>query len=141
VCAIRAPGRSLADYGEAGVSHPDNMKGVYSRRSMIEAALALGGIIGLGGLATVRAIAAEARTGTTLRFFIASEAEAVEALVAQIIPTDDTPGAREMGVARFLDHALAGLLSPLAAAFRVGLADLETSCRAVHPGSAGFASL
>jgi hypothetical protein len=38
-----------------------------------------------------------------------------------ITPTDDTPGARVMGVVRFIDQAPAGFLSPLAPVFK-GLA-------------------
>ena len=112
-----------------------------SRRELLESAIALLGVAALGGLASTRAVARDAQGSTTLRFFTASEAAAVDALVAQIIPADDTPGAREMGVARFIDHALAGFMAPLAAAFRSGLADFETACRARHPGSEGFASL
>jgi gluconate 2-dehydrogenase gamma chain len=112
-----------------------------SRRAMIEGVLGLVGVAALCDLATVRATAAEARGSTTLRFFSANEAITVDALVAQIIPTDETPGAREMGVARFIDQALAGFLSPLAATFRTGLTDFETNCRAHHAGSQGFATL
>jgi gluconate 2-dehydrogenase gamma chain len=113
----------------------------YSRRELIESAIALLGVTALGGFASTRATAAEARNSATLRFFSASEGRAVDAIVAQIIPTDDTPGAREMGVARFIDHALAGFMAPLAAAFRNGLADFEVGCRAHHAGCDGFASL
>jgi hypothetical protein len=118
----------------------DDLNALYSRRAMIEAVLGLYGVAALCDLATTRATAAEARSSTTRRFFGADEAATIDALVAQIIPTDETPGAREMGVVRFIDHALAGFLSPLAAAFRTGLADFETNCRA-HAGSDGFAAL
>ena len=113
----------------------------YSRRTMIETAISMLGIVALGGMPKARATAAAARFGTTLRFFNDAEAAAVDALVAQIIPTDDTPGAREMGVAQFIDHALAGFLAPLAASLRSGLTDFEASCRAQHAGCDGFATL
>lgn len=111
---------------------------------MLESAISMLGVVALGGIAEVRATAAAAaaaREDTTLRFFSAAEAATIDALVARIIPTDDTPGAREMGVARFIDHALAGFLGPLAAGLRTGLADFESSCRARHAGSDGFAAL
>ena len=112
-----------------------------SRRAMIEAALAMLGVVALGSIREARATATAARAGTTPRYFTVAEATAVDALVAQIIPTDDTPGAREMGVAQFIDQALAGFLAPLASGFRTGLAEFETSCRAHHEGCDGFAAL
>lgn len=42
-----------------------------------------------------------------LQFFTKGQAAEVEAMAAQIIPADDTPGAREAGVIRFIDRALA----------------------------------
>ena len=38
-----------------------------------------------------------------LKFFSPEQAKEVEAMAAQIIPADDTPGAREAGVIRFID--------------------------------------
>ena len=122
------------------MNDPKDLNALYSRRAMIEGVLGLVGVAALCDLATTHATAAEARSSTTLRFFSADEAATIDALVAQIIPTDETPGAREMGVVRFIDHALAGFLSPLGAAFRTGLTDLEANCRAHHAGS-GFAAL
>lgn len=111
------------------------------RRELIESALALLGVAALGSLAPVRALAQQASTGNTWRFFSSAEAALIEALAAQIIPSDDTPGAREMGVARFIDHALADFMAPLAEGVRTGLAQFELECRAQHPGAAGFAAL
>ncbi|ARP97026.1 gluconate 2-dehydrogenase subunit 3 family protein [Bordetella genomosp. 13] len=56
------------------------------------------------------------RTGTvatpanrTLKFFNKQEAEAIDAIVARLIPADDLgPGAKEAGVTTFLDEQLAG---------------------------------
>lgn len=119
----------------------DDLNARYSRRTMIEALLGLVGSAALCDLPTARATAADARSSTTQRFFSANEAITIDALVAQIIPTDETPGAREMGVVRFIDYALAGFLAPLAATFRAGLTDFETNCRVQHAGSDGFATL
>jgi gluconate 2-dehydrogenase gamma chain len=60
-------------------------------------------------------------------FTCLSEDEAVEleAIAAQIIPTDDTPGASEAGVIYFIDEALAGFLSSQAPLIRRGLEDLQ----------------
>lgn len=56
-------------------------------------------------------------------FFTVSDAADVEAVAAQIVPTDDTPGAREAGVIHFIDRALATFLSQLASDYRAQLAD------------------
>jgi gluconate 2-dehydrogenase gamma chain len=48
--------------------------------------------------------AADAKAG--FRFFTAAEAADVVAFGAQIIPTDDTPGATEAHAVYFMDHAL-----------------------------------
>jgi gluconate 2-dehydrogenase gamma chain len=41
-----------------------------------------------------------------LEFFTPAQAVDIEAIAEQIIPADDTPGAREAGVIRFIDRAL-----------------------------------
>ena len=123
------------------MNNPKDLNALYSRRAMLEGVLGLVGVAALCDLPMTRAAAAEARSSTTLRFFSAAEAATIDALVAQIIPTDETPGAREMGVVHFIDCALAGFLSSLSTAFRTGLTDFETNCRAHHAGSDGFATL
>ena len=118
----------------------DDIEARYSRRALLEAGLGIAAAIALSRSLSVHAAAAEAQRSTEWRFFSPSEARTVDAIVAQIIPTDETPGAREMGVARFIDQGLAGFLEPLAAAFRAGLQDFETQYRAHHPAGQ-FASL
>jgi gluconate 2-dehydrogenase gamma chain len=98
-------------------------------------------MVALCGLATTQAAAIAARSNPRLRYFTVGEAATIDALAAQIIPTGDTPGAREMGVVRFIDQALAGFLSPLAPMFRMRLADFEANCRAAHAGRTEFAAL
>jgi gluconate 2-dehydrogenase gamma chain len=113
----------------------------YSRRALLEAGLGIAAALTLSRTAAAQAVAADADRSTEWRFFSASEARTVDAIVAQIIPTDETPGAREMGVARFIDHGLAGFLAPLAAAFRAGLAGFEAQYRAHNPHNPEFATL
>ena len=43
----------------------------------------------------------------TLQFFTPEQAAEVDAFASRIIPTDDTPGAREAGVVYFIDRSLA----------------------------------
>src|SRR5262249_39144694 len=59
----------------------------------------------------------------------AAELADVEALAAQIIPTDSTPGAREAGVAHFIDLALRSFFAPLAADFHAGLTEFRRGVR------------
>jgi gluconate 2-dehydrogenase gamma chain len=66
------------------------------------------------------------RTG----FLTPAQAAIVGAMAAQIIPTDDTPGAREAGVVHFISLALATFESDKQAAYVAGLKPL-----------AGFAGL
>ena len=72
-----------------------------------------------------------------------SEAELadVDAITAQIIPTDETPGAREAGVALFIDRALATFFGRFAADFRSQLAAFRARCRAQYPDARSFAAL
>src|SRR5271167_271023 len=44
--------------------------------------------------------------GQPFRFFTPQQAADYEAFASQIIPTDDTPGAKEANVVRFVDFAL-----------------------------------
>lgn len=53
------------------------------------------------------------------------QAEDLDAIAAQIIPTDDLPGAREAGAVVFIDRALATFQSGQKSAMLEGLADLN----------------
>ena len=56
----------------------------------------------------------------------AHEMELLEAIVSRLIPSDaNGPGALEAGAARYIDRALAGVLSPSREAYRSGLAALD----------------
>jgi gluconate 2-dehydrogenase gamma chain len=95
------------------------------------------------------------------RFFNRDEARAVEAATARLIPADELgPGAKEAGVAEFLDAQLAGawgsgdnlyrqgpfttgtpqqgyqLSFTPAEMFRMGLAKLDEAAKAAHDGTA-----
>src|SRR2546429_1379328 len=48
--------------------------------------------------------AAKAMPPTKYEFFTPEEAAEIEAITARLIPTDDTPGAREAGVVRSEEH-------------------------------------
>ncbi len=61
------------------------------------------------------------------------EAALVEAIAAQIVPTDETPGAREAGAVYFIDRSLQTWAAAGAAPFRAGLADFRARFAAAHP--------
>jgi gluconate 2-dehydrogenase gamma chain len=93
--------------------------------------------------AAVDAARAAVQSTASFKFNFLTPAEAadVEAVAAQIIPTDDTPGAREAGVVYFVDGALATFFSRLAVPFRAQLHEFHAACRAAHPDASGFAAL
>ncbi len=121
-----------------------------SRRSLLQAIAAAIGAAALplgwqeiaeAAQATHRAHAAAPAGAATIAFLTAAEAADIEAVAAQIIPADDTPGAREVGVIHFIDRALATFFSRLASDYRANLAEFQTAFRAKHPGVASFAAL
>jgi len=61
-----------------------------------------------------------------LETLTAAEADALEAIVARLIPTDENgPGATEARAAHYIDHALAGPLASSRAAYAIGLAAID----------------
>jgi len=77
----------------------------------------------------------------TISWLSAAEAADIEAVASQIVPTDDSPGAREAGVVYFIDRALASFFSRLAADYRAQLAAFQAACRERHPSAGSFAAL
>jgi gluconate 2-dehydrogenase gamma chain len=74
-------------------------------------------------------------------FLSQAELADVDAIAAQIIPSDSTPGAREAAVALFIDRALATFFGRLAPDFRSQLAAFRLRCQARHPDVPSFAAL
>src|SRR5256885_4945635 len=64
-----------------------------------------------------------------LEFFTHEQAIEVEAIAAQIIPTDDTPGAREARVIYFIDRALMTFAAGEREALVKGLRQLPSQVR------------
>src|SRR5689334_4475687 len=77
--------------------------------------------------ASLRHAAHVARATQPVAFdvFTPEEAADVEAIASQIIPTDDSPGAREAKVVYFIDHSLANWAAPTKEDFSKGLAELN----------------
>ena len=85
--------------------------------------------------------AAESPVPAPLQFFSAEQAAEIEAVTAQVIPTDDTPGAREAQVVHFIDRALITFDRDKQPAYTQGLKDLENKTKSLFPQADKFSSL
>jgi gluconate 2-dehydrogenase gamma chain len=85
--------------------------------------------------------AAEAGYPAQFAFFAPDEAVEIEALTAEIIPTDETPGAREARCAAFIDRALVTFETERQADYEKGLEELAAATRKLYPKAHHFSSL
>ncbi len=69
------------------------------------------------------------------------EAREIEAIASQIIPSDDTPGAREAGAVYFIDRALGSFSGGSLKEIRSGLSGLRLMVGAKFPGTDAFSDL
>ncbi len=76
-----------------------------------------------------------------LEYFSAAQAAEVEAITAVLIPTTDTPGAREAGVVYFIDRALRTFATDQQKPFADALETVGAKRKELFPASADFASL
>ena len=76
-----------------------------------------------------------------LAFFTEAQAAEVDAMAAQIIPTDATPGAREAHVINFIDRALTTFEKDQQPAYVKGLQELEAQTKTLFPSAAKFSAL
>jgi gluconate 2-dehydrogenase gamma chain len=74
-------------------------------------------------------------------FLTSEQAADVDAIAAQIIPTDDLPGAREAGAVYFVDHSLATWAQRQREPFARGLDALNREAGHRWPGAGRFATL
>jgi gluconate 2-dehydrogenase gamma chain len=77
---------------------------------------------------------AQSATPPKFEFFTPELASEVAAIVARIIPTDETPGAREAGVVYFIDRALTTFASDVQKVYAEGLTEVQTRVREMFPG-------
>lgn len=77
----------------------------------------------------------------TLSVLSEAEAREIEALAAQIIPADSTPGAREAGVIYFIDRALATFDADKRTLYTEGLRQAQDKRRELFPASQSIAAL
>jgi len=76
-----------------------------------------------------------------LRFFSPEQAADFDAFSAQIIPTDETPGAREANVVHCVDYLLSSIGADHQADLIKALAALTEAAAKVVPGAKSFAVL
>ena len=71
----------------------------------------------------------------------AAQAAGLEAVAMRILPSDETPGAKEAGVIHFMDKALSTYATSRKASVFKGLDDLNKRARTKWPGTTSFATL
>jgi gluconate 2-dehydrogenase gamma chain len=76
-----------------------------------------------------------------LGFFTDAQGAEAEAITARIIPTDDTPGAREAHCLYFIDRALTTFAKNSQPAYTQGLLDLQAKTQQLYPDAAKFSAL
>jgi gluconate 2-dehydrogenase gamma chain len=76
-----------------------------------------------------------------LGFFSEEQAAEVESVAAQIIPTDETPGAREAGCLYFIDRALTTFDREQQPVYTQGLETLQAKTRELVPNAGKFSGL
>jgi gluconate 2-dehydrogenase gamma chain len=120
-----------------------------TRRTFIGQAAASLGLLYLSGLTPE--IVAQAHehakaaplnlTGQPFRFFTAQQAADYEAFASQVFPTDDTPGAKEANVVRFVDFALSEIEPQNQQDFANALKALNAQAKKTAPEALSFAVL
>lgn len=89
----------------------------------------------------VQACTPEASEVATFTTFSPREGADFEAFAARIVPSDDTPGAREAGSVYFADRALQNVLSDVLPIIQGGLGSLAERVVALHGEDAVFSEL
>jgi gluconate 2-dehydrogenase gamma chain len=84
--------------------------------------------------------AAQSATPPKFEFFTPEQAAEIDAITARIIPTDETPGAREAGVVYFIDRALNTFAKDAQKAYQEGLPELQARVTEMFPGVAKFSA-
>jgi gluconate 2-dehydrogenase gamma chain len=96
------------------------------------------------GILEAQAFAAQAtKSGPPdkFEFFSPEDAVEIESVVAQIIPTDDTPGAREAGTVYFIDRTLMTFDRDEQPRYTQGFKELQGKTRELFPDANKFSQL
>jgi gluconate 2-dehydrogenase gamma chain len=117
-----------------------------SRRSFLASATGLGSAWVLTNWSGILAAQEHAKRMAAsghakLEFFSPEQATEIGCVAAQIIPADETPGAREAGAVYFIDRALTTFDKGHQAVYTEGLPVLQSKTRELFPGAAKFSAL
>jgi len=119
-----------------------------SRRSfLIESAAGLSGAWVAANYSGIMAAesyvlkAAQAGKPASFQFFTPDQAAEIEAMAAQIIPTDESPGAREARVINFIDRALATFAKSDQGRYAKGITELQAQTTQMFPSATKFSAL
>lgn len=117
-----------------------------SRRSFISAsgALAGSGWLALNAPMLLAAGHAAAEHKSSNQGWVnisTQQARTFAAVVDQIIPPDESPGASDAGVVYFIDNVLGGFMAEAEGMLKEGLEDLDREAAALSPAKVDFASL
>ena len=116
------------------------------RRQFVEAmAAALASTLSAGRASAMgfpfAALADSPSPDAPYEFLTAEQAKLLDVITAHIVPTDDTPGAREAHVVRFIDHALATIFKDFQKDFADTLDDFAEFTSHYRPDGATFLEL
>lgn len=89
----------------------------------------------------VGVLAAATPQGAPYRSLTADQVRELDAITATLVPTDDTPGAREAQVVRFMDNALATFWKERQPGLPKFLAEISGLVEKRAPGTKSFAAL
>ena len=73
-------------------------------------------------------------------FFTPQEAAEIEAMASRIIPSDETPGAKEAGVVYFIDRALVTFAADSQKDYREGIVEVQSILAEKFPGTKKFSA-
>jgi gluconate 2-dehydrogenase gamma chain len=90
--------------------------------------------------AHARQTAQSGLAGYKFEFFTPDEAAEIDAMAARIIPSDDTPGAREAGVIYFIDRGLTTFAVGDQQKYRDGFPELQNAVHEKFPALEKFSS-
>jgi len=115
------------------------------RREFVDAmAKALASTLGataLAELGTTAAYAAALPANAPYEFLTPDRVRLLDVITSHIVPTDDTPGAREARVVRFIDHAFATFFKDFQKNFSDTLTAFDKFASRFRPDGAPFLSL
>ena len=115
------------------------------RRDFVQSvAGGLAGALGAASWSQLRAVSAYAAgiaESAPYEFLTAEQAKLLDVVTAHLIPTDDTPGAREAKVVRFIDHAFVTIFKDDQKDFAKTLADFTEFTSHYRPDGAAFLTL